>query len=131
MRIRRTPRRVFGIAGCVALVLSVTGCDYWPPTLQAHIEELQSEIQTVTAENMQLQSQITELSTARQDLQIQFDELNRVNHEKSQMIADLRRQVDFLRTKPVKTKAHAKKTARPSAKSSSTRTVKKTPTTKR
>jgi len=131
MTMRRAPRRYLGLAGCAVLVLGLSGCDYWPPALQAQIEQLRSEIQVVTAENSQLQSQVSELSQARQDMQVQFDEVNRVNQEKSHMITDLRRQIDSLRAKTVKTPTRTKKTAKPTAKSSSKQTVKKKPATKR
>lgn len=122
---RKTMGRFLGMAGCVALGLSVTGCDYWPPTLQSQIEQLQSDVQAVTAENMQLQSQVNELSTANQNLQVRFNEVNRVNQEKSHVIASLQGQVDSLRAQ--KTTARVKKTA----KSSSKRTVKKKAATQR
>ena len=126
---RKTLGRILGMAGCVVLGLGVTGCDYWPPTLQSQIEQLQSDVQAVTAENMQLQSQVNELSAANQDLQVRFNEVNRVNQEKSHVIASLHSQVDSLRAKAKKTTARVKKTAKP--KSSSKRTVKKKTATKR
>jgi len=120
------------MAWCVLLVLGISGCDYWPPALQVQIEQLQSEMRTVTAENTHLQSQITELSAAKQDLQWQFDELNRVNREKSQVIATLHRQLDSLRARTVKAgTARAKKTATSTANSSIKQTVKKKPAAKR
>ena len=131
MATRRTSSHYLAMAYCVVLVLGLSGCDYWPPALQAQIEQLQAEIQTVTAENSQLQSQISGLSQARQDLQTQFDELNRVNQEKSQAITDLRRQVDSLRAKTVKTPTRPKKPAKPTVKPSSKQTGKKKPATKR
>ena len=124
---RKTMGRFLGMAGCVALGLSVTGCDYWPPTLQSQIEQLQSDVQAVTAENMQLQSQVNELSTANQNLQVRFNEVNRVNQEKSHVIASLQGQVDSLRAQ--KTTARVKKKAK--SKSSSKRTVKKKAATQR
>lgn len=131
MTMRRAPRRYLGLACCAALVLSLSGCDYWPPALQAQIEQLRSEIQVVTAENTQLQSEISELSRTRQDLQTQFDELSRVNQEKSHMITDLRRQIDTSRAKTAKAQTRLKKTAKATATSSSKQTIKKKASTKR
>jgi len=126
---RKILGRFLGMAGGVVLGLGVMGCDYWPPTLQSQIEQLQSDIQTVTAENMQLQSQVNELSAANQDLQVRFNEVNRVNQEKSHVIASLHSQVDSLRAKAKKTTARVKKGAK--SKFSSKRTVKKKTATKR
>jgi len=113
------------------LALGISGCDYWPPALQAQIEQLQSETQIVTMENTQLQSQVTELSQAKQDLQSQVDELSRINREKSSTITNLQHQIDALRTKTAKTSSPAKKTVKPATKSSPKKPVQKKTTTKR
>lgn len=112
------------------LVLSVTGCDYWPPALQAQIEQLRSETQTLTMEKTQLQAQVNELSRAKQDMQTQIDDLSRANREKTGMITNLQNQLDVMRAKAVKAmapKAPAKSTAKPAAK----QPVKKKTATKR
>lgn len=128
---RGRARRVFSAALGVGLALGVAGCDYWPPALQAQIEQLRSEAQTLTMEKTQLQAQVNELTKARQDLEAQLDELTRVNREKSGMITSLQNQVDTLRAKGAKAtaapKAQVKATAKPAPKS----TVKKKPTAKR
>jgi len=126
MATRRMPSPYFGIAGCVVLVLSMSGCDYWPPALQTQIEQLRSENQALAMEKTQLQSQVDELSRARQDLQSQFDELNRVNREKTNIIANLQHQVDAVRTKSAKATTGVKKTAKTTTKSSAKKPVRKT-----
>lgn len=108
------------LVGVVAVMgMAVSGCDYWPPALQAQVEQLRSEVQTVNMEKAQLQNQINDLSKAKQDLQTQVDDLGRMNREKSGMISSLQNQVDTLRAKAVKTmapKAPAKTTAKSAAK---------------
>lgn len=108
------------LVGVVAVMgVAVSGCDYWPPALQAQVEQLRSEVQTVNMEKAQLQNQINDLSKAKQDLQTQVDDLGRMNREKSGMISSLQNQVDTLRAKAVKTmapKAPAKTTAKSAAK---------------
>lgn len=89
----------------VGLLLSLAGCDYWPPALQAQIEQLRSENQALVMEKTQLQSQVNDLSKARQDLQTQIDDLSRMNREKTGMIASLQNQLDALRAKTVKAMA--------------------------
>lgn len=108
------------LVGVVAVMgVAVSGCDYWPPALQAQVEQLRSEVQTVNMEKAQLQNQINDLSKAKQDLQTQVDDLGRMNREKSSMISSLQNQVDTLRAKAVKTmapKAPAKTTTKSAAK---------------
>ncbi|MBH0198057.1 MAG: hypothetical protein HP497_01395 [Nitrospira sp.] len=123
--------RVLAMAVGFGCLLSAAGCDYWPPALQAQIEQLRSETETLNMEKTQLQSQVNDLSKARQDLQIQFDELSRVNREKTEIITSLQRRLDAAHVKGTKalapSKAAAKSTAKPSAKPQ----VKKKPTVKR
>jgi chromosome segregation ATPase len=122
---RRQAMRLFGAALGFGCMLTVTGCDYWPPALQAQIEQLRSEIQTLTIEKTQLQSQLTELSKAKQELLAQLDESGRMNREKSVVITNLQRRLDALRAKSAKTKAPAKGTAKPATKSAAKQPVKK------
>jgi chromosome segregation ATPase len=112
------------------LVLSLTGCDYWPPALQAQIEQLRSETQTLTMEKTQLQAQVHDLSKAKQDMQAQIDDLSRMNREKTGMITSLQNQLDTMRARAMKAmgpKAPTKSTAKPAAK----QPIKKKTTTKR
>lgn len=89
---------VFGFG----LILSLVGCDYWPPALQAQIEQMRSETQTLAMEKAQLQGQVMDLSKAKQEVQSQMDELNRMNREKTAMIMSLQKQLDVVRAKTVK-----------------------------
>jgi septal ring factor EnvC (AmiA/AmiB activator) len=119
MVITRQARTSLGLVFGAALVFGLTGCDYWPPALQAQIEQLRSETQTLAMEKTQLQAQVNELSKAKQDLQIQVDDLSRVNREKTGLITSLQHQVDQLRAKAVKAmapKAPAKAAIKPAAK---------------
>ena len=43
----------------VGLSIGLSSCDYWPPALQAQIEQMQVEAQIATAERAKLQSQLT------------------------------------------------------------------------
>jgi septal ring factor EnvC (AmiA/AmiB activator) len=101
MSIRREGR-----GGAVALVIAMaamlSGCDYWPPALQTQIEQLRSELQTVTMEKTQLQTQMTALAKAKDDLQAQVDDLVRTNRDKSAMIASLQSSVTSLQERLTK-----------------------------
>ncbi len=114
----------------VGMALALTGCDYWPPALQAQIEQLRSENQTLAMEKTQLQNQVNDLAKVRQDLQTQIDDLNRMNREKTGMISSLQNQLDALRAKTVKAMA-PKAPAKPAAKAPVKQPVKKKATAKK
>jgi chromosome segregation ATPase len=113
-----------------AVVMGVTGCDYWPPALQAEIEQLRSEAQTLAIEKTQLQTQVSDLTRSKQDLQSQIDDLSRMNREKTGMITSLQNQVDTLRAKAVKAMA-PKPAVKTTAKATTKAPVKKKPSTHR
>lgn len=92
----RQARWLRGSVVALGFVMGLTGCDYWPPALQTQIEQLRSELQTLTAEKAQLQTQLTSLSKVKDDLQTQVDDLNRSNRDKSTMIASLQSSVTAL-----------------------------------
>jgi peptidoglycan hydrolase CwlO-like protein len=94
-------RGVCTVFGC-GLILSLVGCDYWPPALQAQIEQMRSETQTLTTEKAQLQAQVSDLSKAKLEVQSQMDELSRMNREKTAMIMSLQKQLDVVRAKTLK-----------------------------
>ena len=125
----RPANSTLGAMVLVGLLLTMTGCDYWPPALQAQVEQLRSETQTLTMEKTQLQNHVNDLTKAKQDLQTQIDDLGRMNREKTGMINSLQNQLDTLRAKTVKAmapKTPAKATVKPAAKQS----VKKKPAKK-
>jgi peptidoglycan hydrolase CwlO-like protein len=77
-------------ATAIAIVsVGLSGCDYWPPALQTQIEQLRSELQSVTLEKTQLQNQFASFAKVKDDLQAQVDELSRANRDKSTMINGL------------------------------------------
>jgi len=117
----RRAGRAMGLV--IALAAMLSGCDYWPPALQTQIEQLRSELQTVTMEKTQLQAQMASLSKVKDDLQAQVDDLVRTNRDKSTMIASLQSSVTALQerlaksSKPVTAKAAtAKPASKPGAK---------------
>jgi chromosome segregation ATPase len=120
-----------------SFALGLVGCDYWPPALQAEIEQLRSEAQTLTMEKTQLQAQITDISQSKQELQGQLDELSRISREKTGMITSLQNQLDATRARALKAMApktsphknQAKPTRRTATKLS-TKSTPKTPTSK-
>jgi outer membrane murein-binding lipoprotein Lpp len=128
MKVIRNTGAAGRLLSVVGLSLLISGCDYWPPALQAQIEQLRSEVQTLTVEKAQLQSQINELARGKQDLQTQFDDLSRVSREKTSVIAGLQNQLDAMRAKMAKApvaKSAAKSTPKAPAKKKATTTKKR------
>ncbi len=126
---RHMMRRLSTVVG-FGFALGLVGCDYWPPALQAEIEQLRSEAQTLTMEKTQLQAQITDLSQSKQELQGQLDEVSRISREKTGMITSLQNQLDATRARALKamaSKAPAHKTPAKSTGRTATKLPAKSP----
>ena len=121
----RSRRAVMGLSTLgVGAMLLLSGCDFWPPALQAQIEQLHSEAQQAAADKALLQNQLNAANKAKEELQIRVEDLTRVNKEKSAMIANLEHTIAAARERAVKaTKSSAVK---PVAKSAVKKSVKPT-----
>lgn len=128
---KRNPMRIIGTVVGFSFALGLMGCDYWPPALQAEIEQLRSEAQTLTMEKTQLQAQVIDLSKTKQELQGQVDELSRINRDKSGMITSLQNQLDVTRARALKAMAPKipphKTAAKPTGKAGTRPASKSTP----
>ena len=82
-------RNLVGVAAISIFSVGLSGCDYWPPALQTEIEQLRSELQSVTMEKAQLQNQVASFAKVKDDLQTQVDSLSRANRDKTTMINGL------------------------------------------
>ena len=102
MPIRRERQQGRAVGLVIVMAAMLAGCDYWPPALQTQIEQLRSELQTVTMEKAQLQTQLASLGKAKDDLQMQVDDLVRTNRDKSTMIASLQSSVSTLQERLTK-----------------------------
>ena len=119
----RSRRAVIGLSmlGFSSMLL-LAGCDFWPPALQAQIEQLHSEAQQAAADKALLQNQLNAANKAKEELQIRVEDLTRVNKEKSAMIASLEHTIAAARARAVKAaKAPA---AKPAAKTTVKKPVK-------
>ncbi|MCW5799335.1 MAG: hypothetical protein KIT40_12590 [Nitrospira sp.] len=116
----RSRRAVMGLSmlGFSSMLL-LAGCDFWPPALQAQIEQLHSEAQQAAADKALLQNQLNAANKAKEELQIRVEDLTRVNKEKSAMIASLEHTIAAAKERAVK----AAKT--PAVKPAAKTTVKK------
>ena len=94
----------------IGAMLMLAGCDFWPPALQAQIEQLHSEAQQAAADKALLQNQLNAANKAKEELQIRVEDFARVNKEKSAMIANLEHTIAAAREHAVKaTKSRAVK----------------------
>lgn len=138
MPIRRERQQGRAVGLVIVMAAMLAGCDYWPPALQTQIEQLRSELQTVTMEKAQLQTQLASLGKAKDDLQMQVDDLVRTNRDKSTMIASLQSSVSTLQerltkaSKPATAKVASTKptTAKPATKPA-VKTAQKAPVKKK
>jgi TolA-binding protein len=133
MAMTRHPMRVLCTVVGLGFALGLAGCDYWPPALQAEIEQLRSEAQTLTIEKTQLQAQVTDLTQTKQELQGQLDELSRISREKTGMMTSLQNQLDATRARALKAMAPKtpphKNKAKPSGRTATKLPTKSTPKT--
>ncbi|MFM8552171.1 MAG: hypothetical protein ACKOCD_07660 [Nitrospiraceae bacterium] len=84
------------------MAVALTGCDYWPPALQAQIEQLKAEVQTAAAERANLDNQVKDAVKAKEELQARLDELSRLNRELAANVANLKQALDAEREKTAK-----------------------------
>jgi len=82
-------RNLVAVTAITLVSVGLSGCDYWPPALQTQVEQLRSELQTVTMEKAQLQNQLASFAKVKDDLQAQVNDLSKANQDKSTMIASL------------------------------------------
>jgi outer membrane biosynthesis protein TonB len=124
MMIRSFRHVAIALAFGAFVTVAFTGCDYWPPALQAQIEQLRTEAQTAAADKALLQNQLNASNKAKEELQTRVEELTRINKEKSAMLANLERALSAERertaklTKGTAGKTKGKPTTKPSPKPS-------------
>lgn len=103
--------KVLGLATLLSMMgMGLSGCDYWPPALQAEIEQLRSELQTTTAEKSRLERQLADMTKAKDDLQARVEDLTRLSRERAGQITTLEATLAAEREKVAKlSKGTAKK----------------------
>jgi chromosome segregation ATPase len=129
----RIGRMACGFGVLMMMSMAVSGCDYWPPALQAQIEQLQQEAQVANAERAKMIAQLNESNGAKQELQARVDDLTRSNRELTGRVSGLEQALVAERDKTSRlAKANSrpvsvKSVAKPAAKN----TVKKKPVSKK
>ncbi len=79
---------VWLVVGLILLsLLSLGGCDYWPPALQAQLEEIRAYVQDLSDERMKLIVERDDAVQAQQSLRAEVDTLTQANHNLRQQLA--------------------------------------------
>ena len=81
MHISEISRLVAGGMLLTVSALTLTGCDYWPPALQAQIEQLKTEAQQAATERASLEEQLNTATKVRNDLQARVEDLAKANDQ--------------------------------------------------
>lgn len=81
---RTSVRLMIGVLG-----LALSGCDYWPPALQAQIEQLRSEAQAAAEERARFENELREANKQKEQLMARVDELTRSNQTLSAQLSKL------------------------------------------
>ncbi|WP_447976769.1 hypothetical protein [Candidatus Nitrospira bockiana] len=108
-------RLVWGLGVLGVCAIFTTGCDYWPPALQAQIEQLQAEAQATAAERAKLLGQLNEANKIKDELQARVDDLSRTNRELMAKVSGLEQALVAEKEK-VTHLAKAKAVVKPAAK---------------
>lgn len=121
----------------VAALIGLSGCDYWPPALQAQIEQLRTDAQTATTEKAKVEAKLNETTKLlnettklKDELQARADEFVRLNREQAAKIASLEKDLAAERRKMAKSGKKAAP-AKASAKASPKKKPTKAPAKKR
>ena len=98
--------RVFNVRGCMILaglmILSLSGCEYWPPALLAQLEQLRNHVQDLSDERAELETHLREATVVREELMGQVGTLTRENRELRRQVTLLQRNVAAQRKTPAK-----------------------------
>ncbi len=131
MRRKRLGRGLGSVMLAGAIAIGVSGCDYWPPALQAQIEQLRAEAQAAATERGRTESQLTQATKMRDELQARVNELANQNRDLTAKVTGLEQSLAAERekgakmAKPGKKAAHAKAGVKKSAKGGKKTTAKK------
>ena len=108
--------RGVGLAGLIFMVaLGVSGCDYWPPALQAQIEQMKADAQAAAAEKSKVDAHMTTLTTEKAALVNKVEELSRLLKARNDQVVSLEQSLAAEREKVIKL------TSKPAAKAVATK----------
>ncbi len=102
MTIMRIGRETGLAALIIVSVLGVSGCDYWPPALQAQIEQLKADAQTMAAEKAKVDGSVATLTAEKAALVKKVDELSKMLKTRTDQVASLEQSLAAEREKVAK-----------------------------
>ena len=91
MKSKQTSIPLIGQGLLILGLLSLNGCDYWPPALQSHIEGLRSELNDALDDRQRLDLELTELRVVQASLQREIEEKAHENEVLRKRLAALPR----------------------------------------
>jgi len=104
--------RATGLAGLMIVsALGLSGCDYWPPALQAQIEQLKADAQAVATEKAKVDASVATMTAEKAALVKKVDELSRLLKTRADQVASLEQSLSAEREKVAKLSAKSKKKA--------------------
>jgi septal ring factor EnvC (AmiA/AmiB activator) len=106
----RLGRMLQGTVLAAAGMILLTACDYWPPALQAQIEQLRTEAKQAAAERAGLEEQLNHALKLQGDLHARVEDLTRTNQELSGRVAALDQALAAERQKVAHLQESARKT---------------------
>ena len=108
--------RGVGLAGLIVMMsLGMSGCDYWPPALQAQIEQMKADAQSAAAEKTKADAHVATLGTEKAALVNKVEELSKLLRTRADQVASLEQSLAAEREKV------AKLWAKPAAKAAATK----------
>jgi peptidoglycan hydrolase CwlO-like protein len=75
------------VIGCV---VTLSGCDWWPPALQQRIGTQEAQIKALGAEKTALQTKMADLTKAAEDCQAQSAQAAKVQADLQAQVAQLK-----------------------------------------
>lgn len=109
--------RATGLAGLIIVsALGVSGCDYWPPALQAEIEQLKADAQTAAAEKAKADAGMAALTAEKAALVKKVDELSKMLKVRTDQVASLEQSLAAEREKVAKLSAKKSSTKKKAGK---------------
>jgi peptidoglycan hydrolase CwlO-like protein len=103
----RTSRQAAGVVVLVGLLTGITGCDWWPPTLQERIGQQQAQLKVLEVEKAGMQAKVTELSKALDEVRAQASKMQQDNAALQTQVEQLKISVAEAEAKAVQLKAVA------------------------
>ena len=109
MRSEKTTMRLLGSGILMLGLVSLAGCDYWPPALQTQIEALRTDLEAVMEERQQLSIELAEMKTNSASMEREVEEKARQNADLEQRLSALARKT---RQRPSSVRAETSPTQR-------------------